>query len=147
VSLRYGWTIHREKWEAFSQLAHINLRSQWRQVRLDPVFQDSVPWRPGIYAICARPSAIFPEFPPAVVDAVYVGKGNPLRGRFLYHCKTPAPRLRTLKGWFTTLQFCFVEAEEHEIENLESRLIDCLGPIANEISGAIRAIIRPPQSV
>ena len=144
--MRYGWTFDRMAWESFSELASEALRSEWGRVGLDPLNRDSVPMRPGIYLICAEPSATFSGLPRFICDAVYVGKADLLRNRFLNHCRNPAPRLKMAGACFTgRLKFCYVEADSGEVEALESRLIECLGPPANQIRGVIRAVVRPSR--
>lgn len=145
--MRHGWTLDRASWEAFNTLATTALRSQWRAVRLDARDQDSVPSDPGIYAILATPAKLFPMLPAALTNTVYVGKASALQGRFLDHCgRRVSPDVAAANACFGyRLQFWFVRADGSDIAVLESLLIECLGPSANRVSGAILATVDPGE--
>jgi excinuclease UvrABC nuclease subunit len=103
--------------------------------------------QPGIYIICAEPAIIFGGLPSPIHDAIYVGQAISLRTRFLTHCRNPARRLKMARLCFEDrLKFYFVEADPREVARLESRLIKCFGPPANEIQGVIEAVIGSPRS-
>jgi len=147
MPLRYGWTLTRQHWESFSVAVASHATSAWRRVALEEVNRDSVPARPGIYAICAKVARSHQGFPPRLDNVVYVGKAAALKTRFMDHCRHPAPEMQRAKTCFRfELDFWFIECHAEAIAELESLLIDCLGPSANLVGGAIKARIRPtPQ--
>ncbi len=148
MPLRYGWTLARKQWESFSEAVGSHATSAWRHVRLDEVNRDTIPPRPGIYAISAPVARSHQGFPPKLDNVVYVGKATTLSARFMDHCLHPTPELQRAKACFLyELDFWFIECRAEAIAELESLLIDCLGPSVNVISGAILAKIRPtPQA-
>jgi hypothetical protein len=79
---------------------------------------------------------------------VYVGKATALKTRFMDHCLHPAPEMQRAKRCFRfQLDFWFIECHPDAIAELESLLIECLGPSVNRVGGAITATIRmSPQS-
>jgi hypothetical protein len=142
VPLRRGWNLTRERWDTFTAIVSTYATTPWRRVRLEEVRRDSVPARPGIYAISAPVARSHANFPPNLDNVVYVGKASALKSRFMTHCKQPAPQLQRAKHCFAhQLDFWFIESSADVIAELESALIECLGPSANLIGGAITARI------
>jgi hypothetical protein len=148
VPLRYGWTLTRQYWESFTAAFASQATSPWRRVHLEDVNRDSVPSCPGIYAICAPVARSHQGFPPRLDNVVYVGKATALKARFMNHCRDPTPEMQRAKSCFRfQLDFWFIECRPDAIAELESLLIECLGPSVNRVGGAITATIRPiPQS-
>ena len=142
--MRYGWQLDPESWKRVRFLSD----QSWRHIPFDTLHARMVPERPGIYAVCSKvpagrpPSGIFR----GLYNALYVGKSDLLRQRFLQHCNNPKPEITHLRLCFPSSQFWFLELPRNEIADAEDALIDCLGPSANLRRG-IRGRIGKPKSL
>lgn len=142
--MRYGWTLKATDWH---KLAEITSGTTWGHTALDSLYRDTVPDEPGVYAICARAGTATDGLLCCLYDAVYIGKAElSLRRRFLEHCTKPKAELAQAAECFRLpMDFWFTEADADIVAELESRLIDCLGPVANCIRGRIPAKLGTPQ--
>jgi hypothetical protein len=142
--VKYGWSLDKTVWEAC-----IVAEGEWKKATLDPIKQDSIPPGPGVYAICARPTLRREGVFESLYEIIYVGRAKGaggLRGRFLTHCNHPSARLQLAKDCFgANLDYWFRELEAEAVAIVESRLIQCLGPIVNQMGGIIEARIREPR--
>lgn len=145
--MRYGWSLDPTPWRQYMTLAsECGLR--WRRTWLDQFYRDAVPERPGVYAMCARPSTDSqPLLPTGVVNIVYIGKADNLRTRFLQHTKTSQPEIVKAKHLFASpLEFAWSAVPLANLFKIESLLIACFGPSANRQSGRqITAKIGEPR--
>jgi len=140
VAVRYGWSLATEDWATF-QNANPGVKDpSWHRVNLRLLDRDSVPAGPGIYMLCAHPSTKYALVPPHLYDAIYVGRATSLRNRFVQHCGVSSPRIEQAKTCFKSpLHYWYLETPNFSV--LESLLILCLGPSANQIEGTIPATI------
>jgi hypothetical protein len=140
----HGWNIDGGTWQAFADAASA-CQLSWHRVRFEAVWQDQVPAKAGIYAICSvvpGPRALLPP----LYNAVYVGKSRDLRSRFLQHCATTNDALRRAVACFgVSLDFWYAVIPSHSIGRLEALLIDCLGPPVNRRrEAAVQVVVRDP---
>lgn len=121
--------------------------AKWKRVRFSPTYRESVPEIPGVYAVCSEGIGQGHKLMRRLYNVLYVGRATAsLRQRFLQHCKSPGPEIKRVKLCFgSTVDFWFTEVEPEKIPLAESRLIICLGPSANKISGAIEAKLGAPR--
>lgn len=137
----YGWTLDQQRWACLVDFLGDSVA--WELTRLEEVYRDRVPLRPGVYAICASPPGQL--LPQRLYNALYVGKARALRQRFLQHCYNPAPELQRAKSVYgPRLDYWFLEAEEESVAALESYLIHCLGPSVN-LKRGILAVLGEPR--
>ena len=129
--MRHGWTLEKQEWDILPQVID---GTNWSKARLDQLYRDYVPKRPGVYAICVK----IPHFNQGpfkwLYNVIYVGKadkGN-LHDRFLYHCNNPKQELVMARQCFgDNLEYWFTEVSPAQVAELEARLIKCFGPPAN----------------
>ena len=130
--MRYSWTFEKLHWD---NLRKVMKRTRWSRTRLDPLYQDNVPERPGVYAICLKLRTMnFNQRPfKDLYEVIYVGRSeDSVRERFLRHCRSPERRVRDAKECFgDNLEYWYTEVNLDQVRELEARLIKCFGPPAN----------------
>ena len=133
--MNYGWTLRKGSWDKL--IAATNNRA-WRSVAFSKFDKAQVPTDGGVYIFCVKPmkGSSDPRFR-SLLNGVYVGQAVNLRKRFDDHLRKPMDPLRAVRACFsTTLEFWFTRVNSpEELCNLESLLIECLGPAANRQSG------------
>jgi len=139
--MRHGWTLDRSLW---TELREMMSDLSWRHARCSILEKGHIPKSGGVYVFCARPghpiglrrqrARRLLEY---LINAVYVGQATSLRSRFTRHCEDPMRPMAKVRSCFgLTMEFWFVRIPEQDRRNqLESLLIECLGPIANRQAG------------
>jgi excinuclease UvrABC nuclease subunit len=137
--MQYGWTLDKGAW---TKLITATRNRAWRRVSFSRLEKGQVPTEGGVYVFCAKPmSASFNtaqrHLLRTLLNAVYVGQAVNLRQRFDDHLRAPMDPMRAARAVFsTTLEFWFTRASStEEMCELESLLIECLGPPANRQRG------------
>ena len=137
--MRYGWSSRRRYWEYLIEVAG---DKRWRNAPLQRSRSTDVPPDPGVYVLCARPPgskhqrSVFGR----QYTVVYAGKAERpsggLRARFVEHCSRPKQSMEMLRRCFKEgLDFwCLIEADPARRSLLEGLLVECFGPILNDIS-------------
>ena len=138
--MTYGWTLSRKCWgRLFSAIG----QRSWRKVPFSILEKSGVPDSYGVYVFCAKP---FPMKKAAarhllnrLFNAVYVGQATNLRQRFVSHCSRPMDPMIAVRDCFShTLEFWFTKLDSlEELCEVESILIECLGPTANRQKGPV----------
>ena len=133
----YGWTLDKQLWKRLFEAVGAR---KWKKIPFSKLERAEVPERQGVYVFCARPYANgCSGLLTSLCNAVYVGQATNLRRRFDDHCGKPMPPMyrvrecfsQSLEFWFTTLDTA------EELCNIESILIECLGPAANRQKGPV----------
>lgn len=134
--MRKGWTLEKQNWE---DLLKVISDTHWSRTKLNTLYQNKVPERPGVYAICLKLRTInFNQLPfKDLYEIIYVGiSENSVRTRFLRHCRKPERGVKEAKECFgDSLEYWYTEVEVEKVFEIESRLIDCFGPPANRRRG------------
>lgn len=149
--LRYGWSLERSIWSHVP--ADLVKGRQWRWVQFAVAEANSVPTVAGVYVVCACPpgrhrstSALPNDLFSLLYTAIYVGRTNNLRTRFTQHCQNPKPEIRLSRECFSdSLEFWFHRLDPGILIETEACLIECFGPPANAVRGAITARMRDPM--
>jgi hypothetical protein len=133
MARRNGWTLNKQQWDHLIQIVS---GTEWRKSSLDSLYQDDIPTSAGVYAICCGVSYL-PSRPfGKLYNVIYIGKAESLRKRFLDHCMRPKIEIRQAKQCFREiLDYWFTSVTPDRVDELESCLIDCLGPPGNLIGG------------
>jgi len=147
--MEYGWSLDKSTWNKIP--AAVAKGHRWRAVHLTVGNHRTVPQVSGIYVVCAAPPGRRAPLPAGAHDlfrflysAIYVGRSDDLRRRFVEHCNSPKEELAQSQECFDSrLDFWFIREPSDTIAALESVLIACLGPQANRISG-IRGTLGQP---
>jgi hypothetical protein len=146
--MRYGWSHQPAHWEAVLEIVR---DPGWKKTKLETLFRDGVPRAPGVYAICASPAKHCDQYAlaTALYNVLYLGRASSLRQRFTQHCRHPNMRLAALIPVFgpSPLEYWYLpmtECSSPEISRTEAALIECLGPVANSVSGSISAVAKDP---
>ncbi len=143
--MRHGWLLDRNAWHSARRTA----KSQdWTKLPLNRTYSKHVPECPGVYMICVSGSPVEEESPfSALYEVAYVGKATGLRKRFNDHVRGYGDVVR-VKEIFGRVDFWFTAAAVDRISEIESRLIDLLGPVANRVNGStISGTIGKPRPV
>lgn len=136
----YGWTLEKQHWD---NLLKVMSGTHWSRTKLDPLYQDSVPEGPGVYAICIKLRTMnFNQDPfKDLYEIIYVGKSeDSVRERFLRHCNKPKRGVKEAKECFgDDLEYWYTEINSNQVQALEAHLIKCFGPPANRKQESIPA--------
>ena len=130
--IRYGWPIHRLEWELLPQEVYA---SGWQSRPLGHASRRSVPPVTGVYIMSVRPPQAFSMHEPFcdLLEVIYVGRSTNLRNRYSDHLNTPSPKVRIARDTYSdSLRFWFLSLPKDRIAIVESLLIDCFGPSAND---------------
>lgn len=149
--IRYGWTLYETDWQLIPPEV---LRSdQWQSRALSHSLKPSIPKQAGVYMMCVRPPNVSELAEPFVglLDIIYVGKSSNLRNRYSKHLDVPSPKVRAARNSYSdSLRFWFLRLAAEDISAVESFLISCFGPPANDIPGEVQRLeagpIRTAQS-
>lgn len=137
--MTHGWSLVGMEW---ARLVELTAKTDWRRVKLGDLYRDSVPARLGTYAICTPVPGMSHGPFEKLYNAVYVGKGV-LRDRFLQHCNNPGDELRRAKECFgDRLEFWFTQVRSPIMDELETRLYQCLGPSVNKVFPSRKILAR-----
>ena len=148
--MRYGWSLAKLEWDGLS--SEIISEESWRSVQFNIADVNSVPPSSGVYLLCTSPprrrrSAVTSsnDLFGLLYTAIYAGKSENLRRRFEDHCRNPKSEIITSRECFAdSLDFWFTRLDPSQLDIVEARLIDCLGPPANAVRGMITARIQNP---
>lgn len=122
--------------------------TNWKQVNLESLYQDTVPESSGVYIICASPPNSEPPVFSRLYEVIYAGQeGVSLRRRFLEHCSRPKPEIQSAVDCLKhPLEYWFTQVGREDLDTLESVLIDCFGPPANKVRKlVIKARLKPAE--
>lgn len=153
-----GWSLDPSAW---TRVAVILRGTRWQRVRLDPLYRESVPLHAGIYLLTTENEHLAIQYgmPDVLANAVYVGRSDKLRNRFLQHAKSPLqnPLIQRSHEIFGRLDFVFSpvpkpyrDCSSLWLNKAESELVQVLCPPANRSvprSKPIVAQLGPPQRI
>lgn len=153
-----GWSLERAAWE---RAAEVLRGTHWRRVPLDQLYRDSVPTRAGVYLLTTASQRLAARYqlPEVLANAMYVGRSDNLRHRFLRHAKPVSqnPLIARCHAVFGHLDFVFAVVPVAHSEQgsawsttAESGLIQVLNPPANRNVPRGRPLVakvRQPQRV
>ncbi|WP_419841845.1 hypothetical protein [Candidatus Poriferisodalis sp.] len=134
-----GWSLEVTEWRQLESVLH---GAKWRSLPLDGLFRDSVPESPGIYLLLTKRDGLGERYqiPEDLVNALYVGRSENLRRRFLEHASISRKNILIdrCREVFGRLSFSYsmVPSDRQAdysgwIGDAESRLISVLSPPAN----------------
>lgn len=153
-----GWSLEHAAWE---RAAEVLREAHWLRVRLDQLDRDSVPTRAGVYLLTTASKRLAARYqlPDVLANAMYVGRSDNLRHRFLQHARPASrnPLIARCHAIFGHLDFVFAVVPSAHSEQgsvwsttAESELIQVLRPPANRNvprSQPLVARVRQPQRV
>ena len=144
--MRNGWTLEKQNWE---DLLKVISDTHWSHTKLDTLYQNKVPERPGVYAICLKLKTMdFNQRPfRDLYEVIYVGRSETsVRSRFVKHSSSPVRGVRDAKECFgDNLEYWYTEVNRDQVRELEARLIQCFGPPANLREETIPARTTAPR--
>lgn len=134
-----GWSLDPSAWTRVAAVLH---GTRWQRVPLDPLYRESVPLHAGIYLLTTENEQLAIQYgmPDVLANAVYVGRSDKLRNRFLQHAQAPLhnPLIQRSHEIFGRLEFVFSQVPEPHREQdtswlseAESELVQVLCPPAN----------------
>ena len=145
--IRYGWPLSRSDWDSLPETVCTN--PHWQSRPLGPASRNTIPATTGVYMLCARPPRaslmqrpLFADF----LDVIYVGRSINLRNRYADHLNTPSPKVRAARETYSdSLLFWFLHMPEDHLATVETILINCFGPPANDQPGdALQVVAGQP---
>mgnify|MGYP001220607088 CR=1 FL=1 len=136
-----GWTIEKTTW---NNVPDELVDSSWRVFPLASAYKDSIPNKPGIYAICSKPPISNPSLKSnrrnsktdlfgRLYNAVYTGSTTNLRDRFTTHSgNNPQENISEARKCYAGyLEFWYHPCPTGSLRDWEGHLQSCLGPKAN----------------
>jgi len=145
--VRRGWTLDTKDWGRL--WTELGPDSKWRYVVMSDVNSEGVPRSPGVYALCSHPPGASLGDPRNIFaklyGAVYVGRTDDLRSRFLQHCHSREELIVAARACYSQLHFWFTRLDGAATKSIESLMISCLGPPANKHAGAILTTVGPAE--
>ena len=136
--IRYGWPLHSAEWDAVPD--KIWKPNRWQSRPLGHASKSTIPTDSGVYMMCVRPprAASLDRPLSALQEVIYVGKTTNLRRRYAQHLNTPSPKVQMARQTYSdSLRFWFLNLPLECYSTVESMLIDCFGPAANDKPGDI----------
>ena len=136
--IRYGWPLHSAEWDAVPD--KIWKSNRWQSRPLGHASKGTVPTNSGVYMMCVRPprAASFDRPLADLREVIYVGKARNLRRRYAQHLNTPSPKVQMARKTYSdSLSFWFLNVPLERYSTVESMLIDCFGPAANDKPGEV----------
>ncbi len=136
--IRYGWPLHSAEWDAVPD--KIWERNRWQSRPLGHASTNTIPTDSGVYIMCVKPprAASFDRPLADLQEVIYVGKARNLRRRYAQHLNTPSPKVQMARQTYSdSLRFWFLKLSLECYSTIESMLIDCFGPAANDKSGEV----------
>jgi hypothetical protein len=136
--IRYGWPLHSAEWDAVPD--GIWESNRWQSRPLGHASKSTIPTDSGVYMMCVRPprAASFHEPLADLQEVIYVGKSRNLRRRYAQHLNTPSPKVQMARKTYSdSLRFWFLNLSQGRYSTVESMLIDCFGPAANDKPGEL----------
>ena len=144
--MRNGWTLEKQNWD---DLLIVLTGTKWSRTKLDTLYKNRIPNRPGVYAICLNLGAMgFTQRPfKDIYEVIYVGRSeSSVRTRFVSHCNKPVRGVREAKECFgNNLEYWYTEVDQDKIREIEARIIQCFGPPANLKEESIPARTTEPH--
>ena len=139
--IRYGWPLYSDDWELLP--VDVSGTGQWQSRPLGHASKQSIPPVSGVYMMCARPrcAVVMAEPFRSLMDIIYVGRSKNLRTRYSQHLNTPSPKVRAARMTYSdSLRFWFLQIPKDRISAVESVLIKCFGPPANDQPGDVLSL-------
>ena len=139
--IRFGWPLYRTDWELIP--AEVLRSNQWQSSALSHGLRLSIPQQSGVYMMCVRPPNISVVTEPfaGLLEIIYVGKSSNLRNRYSKHLNVPSPKVRAARNTYAdSIRFWYLRMEAERISAVESLLISCFGPPANDIPGEVQQL-------
>lgn len=139
--IRYGWTLYSTEWDSIP--VDVIQREGWESTALSRFLKASVPQQAGVYMMCVKPPSVFMSAEPFsdLVEVIYVGKSKNLRRRYGQHLDVPSPKVRMARNTYSdSLRFWYLRLATDRISLVESILIGCLGPPANDLPGEVQRL-------
>ena len=129
-----NWSLERETWAALRSYCENNELS-WSTVQFQRAMSASIPERPGMYLICAKPPVNFALTNPPLNTIIYVGKADTsIRKRFEHHLSQhAADRVKSARYTFVN-NLSFKWTVINNPVELERLVYDSFRPPANSIS-------------
>ena len=93
-----------------------------------------------MYVMCVLPPGLARMTVPFrnLMEVIYVGKTIDLRRRYTEHLDTPSAKVRAARITYSdSLRFWFLRTPRARASTIESLLIGCFGPAANDRPGDI----------
>ena len=147
--IRYGWPLSKSDWDSLP--LEVCSNPHWQYRPLGPASRTSVPPTTGVYMLCARPprAALMRRPFADMLEVLYVGRSTNLRNRYADHIHTPSPKVRAARRTYSdSLLFWFLHVEEAYLAVVETLLINCFGPPANDQPGdAIQLVAGQPTPI
>ena len=140
--IRYGWTLSLSDWRAVP--TEVLKSDGWQSRALSHSLKPSIPQQAGVYVMCVRPPNVSEAAEPflRLVDVIYVGKTSNLRNRYSQHLNVPSPKVRAARNTYSdSLRFWYLHLTPESISAVESILITCFGPAANDRPGEIQKLV------
>lgn len=139
--IRYGWPLGGAEWEKLP--SEVLGNAIWQSRAFGYATKENIPTSSGVYLMCGRPpnGPTLAEPFSGLMEILYVGKANNLKRRFGEHLNTPSPKVRAARNTYSnSLQFWFSTIPESRIDLVESLLIECFGPPANDRPGTVATL-------
>lgn len=144
--MRKGWTLEKQNW---NDLLTVLTGTNWARTKLDILYKNRIPERPGVYVICLNLGTMnFTQRPfKDIYEIIYVGRSeSSVQSRFVSHCNKPLRGVREAKDCFgNNLEFWYTEVDYNKIREIEARIIQCFGPPANLKEESIPARTTEPH--
>lgn len=144
--MRKGWTLEKQNWQ---ELLTVVSGTHWKRTKLNTLYQNSVPAKPGVYAICLKLDTMeFSQRPfKDIFEIIYVGRSETsVRSRFVVHSNRPLRGVKDAKECFgDNLEYWYTEVDREKVKELEARIIQCFGPPANQKEESIPARTTEPH--
>lgn len=134
--IRYGWPLLRIEWDRLP--TWVSDSSRWQSRPLGHASKGSVPNQAGVYLMCVRPPGFGRMSEPfrSLVEVIYVGRTKNLRSRYADHLNTPSAKVRAaIQTYSGSVRFWFLRTPIELTSTIETLLIDCFGPPANDKPG------------
>ncbi len=133
VEQGHGWRCRLEVWQALGRLLS---GITWCKVFFRPASKLQVPAFSGIYILASSPpNCVRGLCADSLYNVLYVGKSVNLRRRFMEHLQSPDGAMQAVRRVFSRhIEFWHTacEIKLDQLDMLESHLIHCLRPTANQ---------------
>ena len=135
--MKYGWQLDRELWQ---QLVEFLPDIKWRKVPFNYNHSLAIPKKPGVYLICGTPPLMSDKPYKKFFNVIYAGRSETsIHERFDVHCNRPDKSIQKIKQCYGSregyLFFYFATLPKELVKPVETQLINCYGPAANQRAG------------
>lgn len=135
-----NWSFKPEDWQFINSIFQ---ERTFKNVPLKKTFGVALPNTSGVYVICLSPFSSGVGFLPKLYNAVYVGQAENIQARFSDHVDGKTNVKEVVQN-FTKTEFWYVECTSAELNEIEKKLYDILGPAKNQISPPFKGSLRAP---